>query len=100
MENTIRDFIRQTNKSNIEIVERMDVKQLTELRQNARFLVWPSEGYYETFGLAAVECYAQDIPVIASNIGVMAEIVKDGETGLLFRPGDPIDLAEKVKWLW
>jgi len=30
----------------------------------------------------------------------MAEIVEDGRTGLLFEPGNPEDLAEKVVWAW
>jgi len=38
------------------------------------------------------------VPVIASRAGAMAEIVEDGRTGLLFHPGDPEDLAAKVRW--
>jgi glycosyltransferase involved in cell wall biosynthesis len=95
-----RDFVLQNKMMNVDFVERLERNQLIDLRKNARFLVWPSEGYYETFGLAAVECFAQGIPVIASNIGVMTEIVEDGKTGLLFNPGDSVDLASKVKWLW
>jgi len=30
----------------------------------------------------------------------MAEIVEDGRAGLLFEPGNPEDLAEKVAWAW
>jgi glycosyltransferase involved in cell wall biosynthesis len=66
----------------------------------ARFLVWPSEGYYETFGLVALEAFAHGVPVIASRTGAMAEIVEDGHTGLNFLPGDADDLAAKVEWAW
>jgi glycosyltransferase involved in cell wall biosynthesis len=38
------------------------------------------------------------VPVIASRLGVMEEIVADGRTGLHFRPADPEDLAAKVEW--
>jgi glycosyltransferase involved in cell wall biosynthesis len=100
LESYARSFVSQNQMSNVEFIGRLDQDELIHLRENARFLVWPSEGYYETFGLAAVECFAQGIPVIASNIGVMAEIVRDGETGLLYHPGDSLDLAAKVKWLW
>ena len=60
----------------------------------------PSEGYYETFGLVSIESYARGVPVLASRIGVMTEIVVDGVTGLHFTPGDPADLAAKATWLW
>ena len=84
----------------VKIIERLSADDLSQMIMNARFLIWPSEGYYETFGMVAVECFARGIPVAASNIGVMAEIVKNAETGLLFNPGDPTDLATKVEWLW
>lgn len=96
----MRDFVLKNNMANIEFIDRLESDELIKLRSKARFLVWPSEGYYETFGLAAVECFAQGIPVIASRIGVMAEIVEDGKTGLLFDSGDPSDLATKTQWLW
>jgi glycosyltransferase involved in cell wall biosynthesis len=85
---------------NVVLIPRLSEKDLTTLFHGARFLVWPSDGYYETFGLAAAEAFACGIPVIASRIGVMAEIVRDGVTGLLFNPGDPDDLAAKVLWAW
>ena len=65
--------------------------------KNASFLVMPSE-WYETFGLTIVEAFSQALPVIASRLGAMAEIVEDGVTGLHFTPGDPNDLAVKVRW--
>jgi len=36
--------------------------------------------------------------VIASRIGALAVLVRDGETGLLFEPGNPQDLATKMAW--
>lgn len=67
---------------------------------NARFLVWPTQGYYETFGLVAIEAFAFGVPVIASRTGAMVEIVEDGRTGLHFTAGDADDLAAKVEWGW
>jgi glycosyltransferase involved in cell wall biosynthesis len=68
--------------------------------KGASFLVWPSEGYYECFGLVAIQAFACAIPVIASRTGVMTEIVKDHRTGLHFKAGDPEDLASKARWAW
>jgi glycosyltransferase involved in cell wall biosynthesis len=73
-------------------------RTLATIKQ-ARFLVLPSE-CYETFGLVAIEAFACGVPVIASRLGAMEEIVEDGRTGLGFTPGDPEDLAAKVEWAW
>ena len=98
----LRDVQERASDRNyqIEMVPRLSRQELTHLFQRARFLVWPSEGYYETFGLVAVEAFACGIPVIASRVGVMEEIVRDRVTGLHFKAGDPNDLAEKVEWAW
>lgn len=44
--------------------------------------------------------YAFDKPVIASDIPAFREIVSDGESGYLFRPGDPTDLANKMNFFF
>jgi glycosyltransferase involved in cell wall biosynthesis len=93
--------IEQLDSSyNMELVPRLSKTELLALFRGARFLVWPSEGYYETFGLVAIEAFACGIPVIASRSGVMAEIVRHEVTGLHFTPGDRDDLAAKVHWAW
>jgi glycosyltransferase involved in cell wall biosynthesis len=84
----------------IELVPRLEPKQLVELVKGARFLVWPSEGHYETFGLVAGEAFGCGVPVIASNIGVPGEIVRHQETGLHFSVGEPEALAQAVRWAW
>jgi glycosyltransferase involved in cell wall biosynthesis len=53
---------------------------------------------YETFGMVIIEAFATGLPVIASRLGAIAEIVDDGRTGLLFEPGNAADLAAKVRW--
>ena len=94
------DAIAKVPNVFIKQVPRLDRAELFNLIKRARFLVWPSEGFYETFGLIAIEAFACGVPVIASRIGVMQEIVRDGVTGLHFSPGDPDDLAAKVRWAW
>jgi glycosyltransferase involved in cell wall biosynthesis len=71
---------------------------LTAINQ-ARFLVFSSE-WYENFPMTIAEAFACRTPVIASRMGAMQEIVRDGCTGLHFNPGDPEDLARKVEWAW
>lgn len=65
--------------------------------REASFLVVPSI-CYETFPRTIVEAYACGLPVIASRLGALVDIVKDGITGLLFNPGDANDLAIKIAW--
>ncbi|QCB47783.1 glycosyltransferase [Hydrogenophaga sp. PAMC20947] len=68
----------------------------TEMSQ-AIALVLPSI-CYENFPRTLVEAYGSCMPVIASRHGAMAELVKDGVTGLLFEPGNAEDLASKMRW--
>ncbi len=65
--------------------------------QRAQVLVLPSI-WYENFPLTLVEAYASGLPVIASRIGALAELVEHGETGLLFEPGDARGLADTLDW--
>lgn len=71
---------------------------LEEIR-GARFLIFPSR-WYEPFGMALLEAAACGVPAIASRIGGIPELVRDGVTGLLFDPEDPQDLTAKASWAW
>jgi glycosyltransferase involved in cell wall biosynthesis len=48
--------------------------------------------------MTIAEAFACGLPVLASRLGAMAELIEEGRTGLLFEPGNPDDLAEKVEW--
>ncbi|HVS88349.1 MAG TPA: glycosyltransferase family 4 protein [Candidatus Acidoferrum sp.] len=67
--------------------------------KQALFIVFPSN-CYECFPLVIAEAYACGVPVIAARLGVMAEIVHDGVTGLHFETDSAEDLAAKVQWAW
>jgi len=62
----------------------------------AAALVMPSR-WYETFGRTIIEAYAKGTPVVASNLGAMADLVVPEKTGLLFEPGDAGELAGCVR---
>jgi glycosyltransferase involved in cell wall biosynthesis len=55
-------------------------------------LLLPSE--QESFGLAALEAMACEVPVVASRVGGIPEVVTDGETGFLSEVGDVGKMAE------
>lgn len=82
----------------VEWLGRRSIAEVHALMGNATVLIFPSK-WYETFGRVAVEAFAKGTPVIAANIGAIAELVQHGYTGLHFRPGDSADLAAKVEWL-
>jgi glycosyltransferase involved in cell wall biosynthesis len=48
--------------------------------------------------LTLIEAFACGLPVIASRIGALAELVRDGDTGLLCEPGDAGDLTGRMTW--
>lgn len=60
-------------------------------------LVLPSI-WYENFPRTLVEAFAAGLPVIASRLGALPELVEDGVTGLLFEPGNADQLASKLEW--
>ena len=71
-------------------------KVLAAMRR-AAYLVMPSI-CYETFALVALEAFACGLPVIASRLGGLADLVEDGRTGLLVAPGSAAALRDALRW--
>jgi glycosyltransferase involved in cell wall biosynthesis len=95
----LRDRVEGTSarQSNVQWLGHRPVEEVHALMGKADMLVFPSQ-WYETFGRVAAEAFAAGTPVIAANIGAVAELVEHGRTGLKFRPGDPEDLVTQVEW--
>ena len=91
------DSLSGADMTNVSVLGRTKPEAVSGEMARAEFLVMPSE-WYETFGLVIVEAFCQGLPVIASRLGAMAEIIEDGVTGLHFTPGDAANLAAKVRW--
>ena len=53
----------------------------------------------EPLGLTALEAMSCEVPVVVSRVGGLQETVKDGENGLLFEPGNHLELAQKIETL-
>jgi D-inositol-3-phosphate glycosyltransferase len=64
---------------------------------SADVVVMPS--HYESFGMVALEAMACGTPVIASDVGGLAQLVRDGETGFLVPGGDSAAMAERLHCL-
>ncbi|MDX2149901.1 MAG: glycosyltransferase family 4 protein [Bryobacteraceae bacterium] len=82
-----------------EVVVTRTRDDLRQFFRGARMMVFPSI-WFETFGLSGAEAMSHGIPLVASRIGALAELVRDGVDGLLFEPGNARDLAAKVRLLW
>jgi glycosyltransferase involved in cell wall biosynthesis len=63
--------------------------------RRASLLVHPAR--WEGFGLALLEAMLSSLPVVATRVSSIPEVVVDGETGLLVPPDDPEALAAAVK---
>lgn len=71
-------------------------KELEDLIANCTCVVCPAI-WYENMPNTVIEAYAYGKPVVASKVGSLAEIVVDGETGLLFEMKNDKELADKLK---
>jgi D-inositol-3-phosphate glycosyltransferase len=63
----------------------------------ADLTIMPS--HYESFGMVALESMACGTPVIASRVGGLAALVRDGETGYLVPAEEPAELADRIRTL-
>lgn len=82
-------------RERIEVLGAQPLDALAALRRRAVLTIAASR--YENAPLAVVEALAFASPLVASNAGGIPELVRHGETGMLFQKGDPQDLAAKVE---
>ena len=69
-------------------------RELVEYYRNTKAVIMPQE---EDFGLTAVEALYLEIPVISYKYSGAAEVIKDGETGVLFDKQTVGSLIEAIK---
>jgi len=73
------------------------VRDVRSVLSAADFFVMPSR--WEGFGLAAAEAMAASLPVVATRVPGLSDLVTDGETGVLVGPEDNVALAEAIELL-
>jgi glycosyltransferase involved in cell wall biosynthesis len=89
-----RDRVRRAAEGNprVEWLGHQPHNRILEMMGRACLLVLPSLNY-EGFPKTIVEAFAKGTPIVASNLGAMAQLIDDERTGILVAPGDPKALA-------
>jgi glycosyltransferase involved in cell wall biosynthesis len=88
---------RQRLHSHVRFLGRVPTDELQRRMRGAAYLVLPSLGY-DAQPQALVQAFAVGLPVIASRLGNLAELVEPGRNGLLFEPGSARELARRLAW--
>jgi len=91
-------YVKKNNMSSVEFLGFISGDQYEKYMKGAKVLIVPST-CYENFPHIVIEAYSYGLPVVSSSLGSFPEVVKEGETGLLFDPTDPHDLAKKIQWI-
>lgn len=95
----MKRLIQRDSLNHVEMLGWKKPSELVEIVKNARALVFTSK-WYETFGLVAAEAFACGVPVIASRIGAIADVVSDNKDGIHFTPGSVEELRIAATQLW
>ena len=95
---TMKDIINDEGLGKISLRGQKSLTECLAALARSEFLVMSSI-WYEGFPRIICEAYYCGKAVIAPDIGAMSEIVKHGETGLLYKVGNSKDLADKVRCL-
>jgi glycosyltransferase involved in cell wall biosynthesis len=80
----------------VTFVGQVDADAIRELLSSSVVSVVPSV-WYENVPNSMLESFAAGTPVVASDLGAMSEMLRSTEAGVLFRAGDPADLAAALE---
>jgi glycosyltransferase involved in cell wall biosynthesis len=94
----LESLARELCLTNVRFAGHVGGKVLDYMIASARFTVLPSRAY-ETLGKTILESYAWGRPVVASDQGSRRELIDQGETGLLFPPGNVEQLVRAISFL-
>lgn len=88
-------YIGEHNIKNITFIDTIPHNKLSRYYRRSTMTILPSIGF-ENSPMSMLESFSCGTPVVASNIGGIPELVKDNITGLVFKPGDYVDLSSKI----
>jgi glycosyltransferase involved in cell wall biosynthesis len=93
------DKLRAAAPPNVKMVGQLTGPEMRAFYTGSRLIVLPSQ-CFEMCPLVISEAMSHGLPVVASKIGGIPELVDAGRTGLLFEPGQAADLADQIDTLW
>ncbi|MHB1411848.1 MAG: glycosyltransferase family 4 protein [Thermoleophilia bacterium] len=99
LEREYRTITHELGARNIEFLGFRSEEEIRRLTQGARFTAVPSE-WYENAPMTILESFACGTPVVGARIGGIPELVREGQTGMLFEPGDITGLRRVIESLW
>jgi glycosyltransferase involved in cell wall biosynthesis len=92
-------IVRSSVADKVNFLGQLPQQQVLEKLSRAKMLMIPSL-CFEGFPMVLHEAFAQGVPVAASRIGSLENLVRDGETGILFPVGDPDALRHNLEQAW
>ena len=81
----------------VRLLGRLAADELRSRMRGACYLVLPAKSYDEP-PQALMQAFAAALPVIASGVDTLTELVEPGRNGLVFQPGSARDLARRLAW--
>ncbi|AXV40950.1 glycosyltransferase family 4 protein [Methanobacterium sp. BAmetb5] len=101
LESELKELIYELELGDeVEIVKNISDDELLMVYNSADLFVLPSivdsQGNTEGLGVVLLEAMACGLPVMGSNVGGIPDIIRDGETGILFIEKDSSMIAEKI----
>jgi glycosyltransferase involved in cell wall biosynthesis len=90
--------LRQAAPKNVEFTGMADPSEVPDILRGARAVLLPST-WYEAQPRVILEAYAAAVPVLASRIGGLSDLVEDGSSGLLVAAHDPMAWSRAVTHL-
>ena len=91
----MKAYIKEHNMSNVKFAGYLDKAKVQEKYRGAKAVIMASQ-CYEAFAMTIAEAYSNAVPVIAGNVGNLANMVEEGVTGIKFVYDSPDDLAAKI----
>lgn len=95
LEEAIRTYIEEHDLMGVLLTG--NISNVAEHLAESDIAVFPSEK--EGLPIALLEKMAVGLPVISSNIPELLDFVRDGENGLVYHKGSPVELAQRIKLL-
>ncbi|PYV43310.1 MAG: N-acetyl-alpha-D-glucosaminyl L-malate synthase BshA [Acidobacteria bacterium] len=93
-ERSSAEWLAKSKRLGCQVVFLGKQESIAEILSIADLMLLPSET--ESFGLVALEAMACEVPVVASNVGGLPEVIRDGQDGFLVKPHEVDTMALKA----